>query len=212
MIRCFFTNLENVAVCEIKRAEKSIKAAVAWINFDIYGPIFEELLSRNLKIEILLNDDIINQRYSNYITYLISKGANIRTVNFAGIMHHKFCVIDDSRCMFGSFNWTQNANVRNIEDLNICKEVTFVNSYLLEFKALWNLSKSDINLLRHPRCCNICKYPIINILLMESYGDFQTKVEVLQQCNCQSEKVYTDFYDVSIDYILCRTDKAERNR
>lgn len=198
MIECYFTNLENIAICNLRKAQKSIKVAVAWINFSHYGDVFEELLNRGVKIKILLNNDAINQRYIDFIQYLNSRGADVRLVSFGGIMHHKFCVIDKRMCMFGSFNWTQSANIRNIENLNICDEVMFVNKYLFEFKALWNLSKEDIRLLTHPLCCSACGNPTINILLMEPDGYYQTKIDVLQQCDCGQKIVYTDYYDISV--------------
>ena len=136
MTECFFTNLENIAISNLKEARKSIRAAVAWINFRHYGDVFDELLDKNVKIKILLNNDGINQRYMEDIQYLNSRGAEIRLVNFSGIMHHKFCVIDKKLCMFGSFNWTESANVRNVEDLNLCDDYNVVAKYLLEFKAL----------------------------------------------------------------------------
>lgn len=210
MIRCYFTNLEDVAISELKKAKKSIKAAVAWINFSIYGELLKELLNRNIKIKILLNNDGVNQRYLNDIQYLNSIGANIRLVNFTGIMHHKFCIIDKQICMFGSFNWTQNANIRNIEDLNICDEPSFVNNYLLEFKALWDLSKTDIKLLRNPQRCEVCQNPIINILFMEQEGYNETKIDVMQQCECGQRIVYTDFYDISVyNNYLAAVDKFD---
>lgn len=204
MVRCYFTNLENVAISQLENTQASIKAAVAWINFSIYGGLLKKLLDKKtVKIEILLNNDDINRRYLNDIQYLNSIGADIRLVNFTGIMHHKFCIIDEQICMFGSFNWTQSANIRNIEDLNICDEVPFVNSYLLEFKALWDLSPTDIKLLRNPRHCKVCQNPIINILFMEEMGYNKTKIDVMQQCECGQKIVYTDFYDISVynDYL-----------
>lgn len=198
MTECFFTNLENIAILQLKRAQKSIRAAVAWINFKHYGAVFEELLDRGVKIKIMLNNDGINMRYISEIQYLNDKGADIRLVSFAGIMHHKFCVIDKRICMFGSFNWTESANIRNIEDLNICDEFNVVADYLLEFKALWNLSKNDIRLLTKPACCSNCGSPIINILLMAQEGYYQTKIDVLQRCECTQKIVYTDYYDASV--------------
>ena len=116
MTECYFENLENIVISQLKRTQKSIKAAIAWINFELYCNVFEELLDRGVKIKIMLNDDGINRRYIKAIQYLNTKGADIRLVRFAGIMHHKFCIIDKKICMFGSFNWTEPANIRNIED------------------------------------------------------------------------------------------------
>lgn len=198
MIRCYFINLQNITMSELRATKHSIKAAVAWINFKYYGDIFLELLDRGVKIKILLNDDGINQRYLDDIAFLNSQGAQIRLVRYSGIMHHKFCVIDKSKCLFGSFNWTDSANIRNIEDLNICDEIALVNSYMLEFKALWELSKSDIKLLRNPLRCNYCHEPLVNILFMEQEGDWQTKIDVIQQCACKQITIFTDYYDIGV--------------
>ena len=146
----------------------------------------------------MLNDDGINRRYINAIQYLNTKGADVRLVRFAGIMHHKFCIIDKRICMFGSFNWTETANIRNIEDLNICDNYNVVANYLLEFKAIWNLSKDDIKLLTKPINCKNCGVPIINILLMQPEGDYQIKIEILQLCGCSQKIVYTDYDDASV--------------
>ena len=205
MTECYFENLENIVISQLKRTQKSIKAAIAWINFELYGNVLEELLDRGVKIKIMLNDDGINRRYIKAIQYLNTKGADIRLVRFAGIMHHKFCIIDKKICMFGSFNWTEPANIRNIEDLNICDDYNVVANYLLEFKAIWNLSKDDIKLLTKPINCKNCGAPIINILLMQSEGDYQTKIEVLQQCGCSQKIVYTDYYDASVYNNYLRT-------
>lgn len=198
VIENYSTNLENIVLNKLRNTKQSIKVAMAWINFSIYGATFYELLSRGVKINILLNDDFNNRRYINDIQSLNSHGAEIRLVDFGGIMHHKFCIIDNRICMFGSFNWTHSANVRNIEDLNICDEVSFVNKYLTEFNALWELNKSDIKMLRHPTTCPICETPFINILFMEQEGYYQTKISVLQQCKCGQKIVYTDYYDISV--------------
>lgn len=203
MTKCFFTDLENITKLNLKEARKSIRVAVAWINFNHYGAIFDELLDKGVEIKILLNNDGINQRYISNIQYLNSRGAKIRLVNFSGIMHHKFCVIDEKICMFGSFNWTESADVRNIENLNLCDDYNVVAKYLLEFNALWELDRDDIRVLTKPACCPICKKPTVNILFMEQVGDYQTRIDVLQQCDCLQKKVYTDYYELSVynDYI-----------
>lgn len=198
MLKCFFTDLQNITMSELNSSTHSIKAAVAWINFSYYEPIFINLLRRGVKIEIIVNDDGNNRKYMDIINNLIERGAKIKLLRTAGIMHHKFCVIDNCRCMFGSFNWTDNANIRNIEDLNITDELPAVYNFRLEFNALWDLSKADLSKLRKPDLCKTCKMPIINIMFMEQEGDYQAKVEIMQQCNCNQRIIYTDYYDISL--------------
>lgn len=203
MIYSCFTNLENIVISEISKATNSIEAAIAWINFDIYEPVLEQALYRDVQVTILINNDEKNRKYLESINRLNEKGAKIRLVSFAGIMHHKFCVIDRSVCMFGSFNWTVNANKRNIEDLNICDEPRVIIAYLLELEALLNLDKSDVRLLGRPPKCKRCKRPVANILLMEKEKDDLTKVSVIQQCGCESIASKPEYYDgrVYLEYV-----------
>lgn len=198
MVRCLFTNLEQELINYLNTSEKSIEAAVAWINFDLYGILLESLVKRGVELQILLNDDLINQKDSPFICYLNGLGANIKMVRFEGIMHHKFCVIDKKICLFGSFNWTRNANTRNIEDLNICDDPSFVYSYLEEFKALWELSQQDIKLLSDPHYCPTCGNPIINIMFIEQEGDDQTKIIVVQKCGCKENVVAENYFDLCV--------------
>lgn len=120
MTKCYFSNLQAITISELRMAQKNVCIAVAWINFEVYYPIFSELLSRGVSVQIIVNDDSNNARYKCQIDSLICLGARVIMINASGTMHHKFCVIDEVRCLFGSYNWTINAELRNIEDLNIC--------------------------------------------------------------------------------------------
>lgn len=61
------------------------------------------------------------------------------------------------------------------------------------------LGSTDLNLLVDVGfCCPRCKTPIVNILFMEQEGEYQTRIDVMQQCFCSQKKVYTDYYDLSV--------------
>ena len=216
MTECYFTNLQNITCSELMKARKKIRIAVAWINFEQYADILLQLNDKGVKIKILINEDNNNHRQDEIIAALNEKGIKIRLVKFSGIMHHKFCIVDKKICLFGSFNWTDSANLRNIEDLNICDEPSLIFKYLLEFKALWELSKTDIKLLRNPEKCPNCKSNKINILLMNEDG-YHTKLETLHKCDCGQSISEPEFYDISLyndyleqnEYYLGEIEKAE---
>lgn len=163
-----------------------------------YYPIFSELLSRGVSVQIIVNDDSNNARYKCQIDSLICLGARVIMINASGTMHHKFCVIDEVRCLFGSYNWTINAELRNIEDLNICDEPQLVYNYLQEFIALRELSKTDLKLLRNPAKCNLCGNPKMNILIIEQDGNYQTKVQIMELCGCRYHWCDPEYYDISV--------------
>lgn len=89
MTKCFFSNLQKITIAELRNAKQSVCIAVAWINFDIYFPVFAELLSQGICVQIIINDDANIARYRNQIENLILQGAKITLINAIGIMHHK---------------------------------------------------------------------------------------------------------------------------
>lgn len=202
MTDCYFTNLEKIIIGELSGAQHSVMVAVAWINFEVYRDVFLQLLVNGVKVKIIINDDAINRNFHTIIDNLINYGAKIQMKRYGGLMHHKFCIIDKQRCLFGSFNWTINANEKNIEDVNICDDSSLVNGYLLEFKALWELTAEDIKLLRSPLRCPSCGDPQFNIMVMDQEGDCQTKIEVIQQCSCDQKRIFLDYFDINV-YMGC---------
>jgi len=198
VVRCYFENLQNIVISNLAGTEKNVKIAVAWINFNIYGPVLESLIGKGVQVKILLHDDQANHRYDQLIRQMNEKGAEIRFADVRGIMHHKFCIIDERLCLFGSFNWTKNANTRNIEDLNICDELQIIYPYEMEFKALWELSRNDLSLLRNPAKCMSCGAPLVNVLLMKPEGDYQTEIRILQICDCNQREAVKDYFDISL--------------
>ena len=53
-------------------------------------------------------------------------------------MHHKFCVIDKSVVVTGSFNWTDQAVNHNQENLLFIENKELAAKYSNEFEKLWN--------------------------------------------------------------------------
>ncbi|GAP61970.1 hypothetical protein ARMA_0393 [Ardenticatena maritima] len=54
------------------------------------------------------------------------------------IMHHKVIVIDRRTVIFGSYNFSDNADRRNDENVLIVHDPTFAAPFVAEFERLWN--------------------------------------------------------------------------
>lgn len=52
-------------------------------------------------------------------------------------MHNKYCVLDGTILINGSFNWTQSAVDKNQENLSIIESNTLCQKYSAEFERLW---------------------------------------------------------------------------
>lgn len=61
----------------------------------------------------------------------------VRTDGNPRIMHHKVIIIDRETVIFGSFNFSDNANRRNDENIIIVHDPTFVGYFIEEFDTVW---------------------------------------------------------------------------
>ena len=54
-------------------------------------------------------------------------------------MHHKFAVVDGDVVATGSYNWTNNADFNNDENLVILHSEAVASDYAAEFLRVWDL-------------------------------------------------------------------------
>ena len=59
----------------------------------------------------------------------------IRGTN-GGIMHNKFCIIDTHVVITGSYNWSNNAEFKNDENIEISNDFNLAKTYSKEFRRL----------------------------------------------------------------------------
>lgn len=61
----------------------------------------------------------------------------VRTDGNPRVMHHKVIIIDRRTVIFGSFNFSDNANRRNDENILIVHDPVFASYFVEEFEAVW---------------------------------------------------------------------------
>lgn len=103
-----FDNIKGVIIDELNKAKFSISVCVAWISENF---IIEELcncLKRGIQVELLLNhDDKFDYSKHKFKDYVSNGGRLFLFDTSEKLMHNKFCVIDLSTTITGSFNWTR---------------------------------------------------------------------------------------------------------
>lgn len=141
MNNAYFSNIRSQIIYYLQNAKEEIKIAMAWFTSP---ELFNEIISclnKGIQIELVLLDDAINYHpYAPDFNIFIKKGGILRTARVnPRFMHHKFCIVDKTVVITGSYNWTYYAENRNIENILISKDSTTINEYILEFKRLQNL-------------------------------------------------------------------------
>jgi hypothetical protein len=125
--------IQNVIQKVLFNAKQSIKIVVAWFTNDL---LFQPLVLKQLagvKVEIILNRDEINCSEDNNVDFkeLVNAGGVIRWNDTKQLMHDKFCIVDDSIVIYGSYNWTNKAEY-NEESITVSRNEPETTRFYLE--------------------------------------------------------------------------------
>ena len=59
-------------------------------------------------------------------------------------MHNKFCIIDKNIVLNGSYNWTDNAERNNLENIQVTYDDTLASKFLIQFDEILKECKSSL--------------------------------------------------------------------
>jgi hypothetical protein len=152
-----YSNLKRV----LEESRNEILVASAWFtDNDLYDLLCEKV-STGLSVKIIISDHEDNKRLD--FNYLISLGASVKIIpkNGRGMMHDKFCVIDNKIAISGSYNWTFNARKNNSESVICTQDLHTVKSFREKFLKMMqkeeisvipgeNMKRGLMNFLRKP--------------------------------------------------------------
>jgi hypothetical protein len=122
---------------ELKSAKSEILVAASWFTDDELFNILIAKLSEGLKVELIIADNPENEKLD--FALLSAKGASvikIKNVGY-GMMHQKFCVIDNVLAIHGSYNWSINAKKNNHESVIVTNHHATVASLITNFNDIY---------------------------------------------------------------------------
>lgn len=136
-----FKRIQRVITHLLEKAQTSVHIAMAWFTNE---ELFIELLNcikRKVNVELILLDSPTNfMEFAPDFNDFIKAGGTFRLASFEeGIMHHKFCVIDNKLVINGSYNWTYRAENNNIENIIVSDSTCTVSEFSTEFHRLAQL-------------------------------------------------------------------------
>lgn len=124
-------------------AKDNVLIAAAWFtDQDLYDVLVKKV-NDGVKVEVVLSDNQENNRLP--FDELERIGALILRVKASGygIMNQKFCIIDHSFALHGSYNWTVNARKNNNESIIATNHRPTVDSLIQTFESLKTKSKEQ---------------------------------------------------------------------
>ena len=122
----------------ISKTKTSLDIAMFTINNIKIAQEIKNIYNRGIKLRILTDSECIKMPSSNVYS-LAALGISVKIDDSSRYhMHHKFCVIDKSVIVTGSFNWTDQAVNHNQENLLFLENKDLAVKYSNEFEKLWN--------------------------------------------------------------------------
>lgn len=135
--KCYFDGIEFKIKSYLRRANENIKICVAWINLELYQEILLEKINQGVHISILCNDDYKNgKRIHKVHPEILNCLLTVKNPIARHYMHHKFCIIDDSIVITGSYNWSKAASFHFENIIAVENDFTLVRKYKHEFADL----------------------------------------------------------------------------
>ena len=129
-----FQHIQDQILTALDSAKVSVRVVMAWFTNET---ILQKLVEKNkqgIDVQIAIYDDGVNRKHGVDISLLPHK--LIKRGKRGGLMHSKFCVIDNQVVITGSYNWTNNAEFRNDENITIEKDPVQATKFSLEFRQL----------------------------------------------------------------------------
>lgn len=142
------TEIKQRIISEIQKANQNIFLAMAWFtDRDIANAIIAAK-NRNITVDIILSSNAQNETVKQMF-----KDSNVsihafETGDERGMMHHKFCLIDNGISINGSYNYSYNASNNNVENIQVSDDPNTYRQLFAEFERLkYNIDHQiDVNI------------------------------------------------------------------
>ena len=130
-----FEDIKRKIIEELEKAVNTIYVCVAWFTDDELRDVLLDKLHAGVDVRVITYHDGINKKHGvdfQDIPHIE------RRAERGGIMHRKYCIIDNHVTIAGSFNWTDNASEHNDENIEIIQDWNNANICTRQFLNDWN--------------------------------------------------------------------------
>jgi phosphatidylserine/phosphatidylglycerophosphate/cardiolipin synthase-like enzyme len=136
----YFASEDNIAptlAALINSAEEEILFMAFSFTLDSIGESMLNQANEGIEVRGVFETVGSNTDFS-YYPVMLSEGLQVRVDGNSRIMHHKVIIIDRDTVVFGSYNFSRNANESNDENLLIVYDPAFAGAFVTEFEEIWD--------------------------------------------------------------------------
>ncbi len=123
----------------IRKANQSIHVMIFSVTLNSVGDELVAAHRRGIDVRMVMDKNEVNAAGSEY-GKLKARGVAVRLHTTEGTMHNKVAIIDGEAVITGSFNWTNDGENSNDENMIVIRNKGVAGAYETEFQRLWNRS------------------------------------------------------------------------
>jgi len=127
---------------KIDSAKKSIELAIYHLTSRALSKGLIMAAKRGVAVRVFFDGENVREDYSK-ANFLKKNGVLVKFENGVGLMHNKFCVIDDEFVITGSYNWTTTADLKNDENVLFINSKELAKVYRMQFENYWQGTYAD---------------------------------------------------------------------
>ncbi len=130
-----FAGIKKTIIEELNKAVNTIYVCVAWFTDDELRDVLLAKLNEGVDVRVITYQDGVNKKHGVDFKEIPSLK---RRSERGGIMHRKYCIIDNHVTISGSYNWTDNASEHNDANIEIIQDWNNANICTRHFLNDWN--------------------------------------------------------------------------
>ena len=130
----YFNLIADKIIKDLDKARVSIHVCIAWFTNQNIADKLVEKYKQGIDVKVIFYDDHTDSKF----------GVNIDGIPFkavrgsrGGLMHNKYCVIDNQIVITGSYNWSENAEKKNDENTAVMYDYDRASDYSVEFRKMF---------------------------------------------------------------------------
>jgi len=133
----------NSLVNLLNGAKESIYFLTFSFTSNELGEIIRAKDEAGLTVAGVMDEEQISSNQGTEYDPFKQAGIDVRIDGNAGQMHHKVFILDEEIVVLGSYNFSQNAEVRNDENLIIVYNPIIAEQFMMEFERVQKLARDD---------------------------------------------------------------------
>jgi phosphatidylserine/phosphatidylglycerophosphate/cardiolipin synthase-like enzyme len=121
----------------LQSAQESIYFLAYSFTSNQLGEIVRQKAEADVTIAGVMDDEQIRSNQGTEFDPFRQADLNVRIDGIDGLMHHKVFIVDEKIVVMGSYNFSQNAEQRNDENILIIYDPVIAEQFLFEFQRVY---------------------------------------------------------------------------